>query len=1004
MFLKLRSVQPFTKDLEIEKISQMNHLMIHSSNQLLMTKFKYASKVNICKDIVEAEVWLAGLRHLIYLGKSYRCVYIDISDVLRHVSQLLIMFKELKLLLAFSTTNLPSSDVASGRASMQLRTSCADGYRISVSNTPSCSNPSSGPDDIESLGDVYLWGKVCCDGTCTDGSANGFSSKTDVLTPKLLDSNVVIDVQKISCGVRHFSLLTKQGEIFTCGEESGGRLGHGIDRDYGRPRLVEFLSVTNIDSVACGEFHTCAVSTSGDLYSWGDGSHNAGLLGHGTDVSHWIPKRVSGPLEGTQVSSVACGNFHSALSTSDGRLFTFGDGTFGALGHGDRQSVQFPKEVASLIGLKTLKVACGVWHTAAIIEIINNQTGHSTSKKLFTWGDGDKYRLGHSNRESYTEPTCIAALIDYNFHQLACGHTMTVGLTTSGHVFTMGSPAHGQLGNPQANGKSPSMVQDKLVGEFVEEIACGAYHVAVLTSRSEVFTWGKGANGRLGHGDIEDRNTPTLVESFKDRIVRSVSCGASYTASICVHKWAVPGADQSVCSGCRQAFGFTRIRHNCYNCGLVYCHACSSRKALKAALAPIPGRPQRVCDSCYAKLIKAAESGSNNNNNVSNFNKRLSTQIPRDGSRLRTSRLLISPIMEPVKYHEVKSGRYGSKSDSYSIVRSSQVPAFQNLKDVAFPSSLSAHQNALRPGAVTTQFPPRPRRSSSPQSGKSMFSRGVIDGFKKSNDVLSQEVSKLQNQVKHLKQKSDKQDSDIRKLRNDSKHAESLAAAKAAKRTVAVDVFKCITSQLNELTEKLPPEISDDETFKALTHKVNSYINTYGSDTSSSCSCLQSDQPEQSCTASEVTGKKYLKIDENEDLEEPNKSTQNVDGSQDASQNADISPQDNGESSTTNDTASRKSTEGSSRIHKHARSEGVNEVIEQYEPGVYVTLLQLPDGTKMFKRVRFSKRRFAEQQAVEWWKENKVRLLKKYSPAKPRNTSSAPPPPPENNEEPPPST
>lgn len=33
-----------------------------------------------------------------------------------------------------------------------------------------------------------------------------------------------------------------------------------------------------------------------------------------------------------------------------------------------------------------------------------------------------------------------------------------------------------------------------------------------------------------------------------------------------------------------------------------------------------------------------------------------------------------------------------------------------------------------------------------------------------------------------------------------------------------------------------------------------------------------------------------------------------------------------------------------------------------------------------------SKRRFAEQQAEEWWKENKDRLLKKYSPAKPTIT------------------
>lgn len=108
----------------------------------------------------------------------------------------------------------------------------------------------------------------------------------------------------------------------------------------------------------------------------------------------------------------------------------------------------------------------------------------------------------------------VSSLIDYNFHQLACGHSITVALTISGHVFTVGSTVHGQLGNPLSDGRIPCLVQDKLVTESVDEIACGAFHVAVLTSRSEVFTWGKGANGSLGHGDIEDRKTPTLVEAL----------------------------------------------------------------------------------------------------------------------------------------------------------------------------------------------------------------------------------------------------------------------------------------------------------------------------------------------------------------------------------------------------------------------------------------------------------------------------------------------------------
>lgn len=649
-----------------------------------------------------------------------------------------------------------SSHVAFECANMQ-RTSNVDGFRISVSSTPSCSSQTSGPDDIESLGDVYLWGEIWSDGGETDVTGKPVAVKIDVLTPKPLETNIVLDVHQIACGVRHIALVTRQGEVFTWGEESGGRLGHGIDKDFSRPRLIDFLAVTNIDFIACGEFHTCAISSNGDLYTWGDGTHNAGLLGHGNDVSHWIPKRVSGVLEGLQIVSVACGTWHSALATSSGKLFTFGDGMFGALGHGDRESVPYPKEVNSLSGLKVIAVSCGVWHTAAIIEVTNQSGANVSSRKLFTWGDGEKYRLGHGNKDAYLSPTCVSSLIDYNMQQLACGHNMTIALTTSGHIFSMGSNAYGELGNPQSDGKAPCLVQDRLVGEFVEQISCGAHHVVVITLRGDVFSWGRGANGRLGHGDTEDRNVPTLVEALKDKHVRNITCGSNYTTSICIHKW-VSGVDQSVCTACRQAFGFTRKRHNCYNCGMVHCHACSSKKALKAALAPTPGKPHRVCDSCYIKLKKAAEMG------TSAFINRVSTQRPSIDVNPRldakSSRVLLSPTVEPVKYLEIKSGGSGLKSN-YSIVRASQVPSLVQLKDVSFPSSLSALQYALKPNITSSSQPqpqyqsisrptsPYSRRQSPPRTSSATpgYSRGVIDSLKKSNDVLTQEIAKLQNQV-----------------------------------------------------------------------------------------------------------------------------------------------------------------------------------------------------------------------------------------------------------------
>ncbi|KAF8014375.1 hypothetical protein BT93_H0267 [Corymbia citriodora subsp. variegata] len=852
---------------------------------------------------------------------------------------------------------------------MQLRTSTGDGFRISVSSTPSCSSGGSGQDDIESLGDVYVWGEIWSDGP--DHGLTNSPRKIDVLTPRPLESNVVLDVHQIACGIHHVALVTKQGEVFTWGEESGGRLGHGSERDFSRPHLVEFLAVTNVDSIACGEYHTCAVSISGDLFSWGDGTHNAGLLGHGTHVSHWLPKRVSGIMEGVQVLSVACGTWHTALATSSGKLYTFGDGTFGVLGHGDCESVPYPKEVQLLSGLKTIKVACGVWHTAAIVEVMMSQSsgGNISSRKLFTWGDGDKYRLGHGNKDTYLLPTCVSALIDYNFHQLACGHTMTIALTTSGHVFTMGSTSYGQLGNPNSEGKLPCLVQDRLVGEFVEEISCGAFHVAVLTSRSEVYTWGRGANGRLGHGDVDDRKIPTMVEALRDRHLKSISCGSNFTASICIHKW-VSGADQSVCTGCRQAFGFTRKRHNCYNCGLVHCHACSSKKALKAALAPTPGKPHRVCDACYAKL-KAAENGNMSymKGKTNTMRQSIDTREKMDRGSVKSSRILLSPTIEPVKYIEVKPGKLGAKAEP-SVIRASQVPSLLQLKDIAFPSSLSALQSALKPVATNCTPPqsapnsrsasPYSRRPSPPRSTTPVFSRSVVDSLSKTNEYLNQEITKLQNQVRTLKQRCDFQDMEIKKLNKDAQGAALKAAQKSSQCTKAKEVVNSVATQLKEIMESLSPEAHNNEKFNTLCAQVETFLNTDA-------------MPENSCSSS---------VNVDNDQHRLSMDQADTVGMNDSLNDNQTSTNEDSGTSSMQGAVPQQNTENSSNSNSSSvmRKEGLSQVIEQFEPGVYITVDVLPNGVKAFKRVRFSKRRFAEQQAEEWWNNNKDRVFKKYPP------------------------
>ncbi|KAJ6754999.1 INACTIVE PHOSPHOLIPASE C-LIKE PROTEIN 2 [Salix purpurea] len=820
-----------------------------------------------------------------------------------------------------------------------------DAFRVSLSSAVSSSSQGSGHDDGEALGDVFIWGEGIGDGVLGGGThrvGSFFGVKMDSLLPKALESAVVLDVHNIACGGQHAALVTKQGEIFSWGEESGGRLGHGVDSDVFHPKLIEALSNTNIEFTACGEYHTCAVTLSGDLYTWGDGTYNFGLLGHGNEVSHWVPKRVDGPLEGIHVSSISCGPWHTAVVSSAGQLFTFGDGTFGVLGHGDRKSISLPREVESLKGLRTVQAACGVWHTAAVVEVMvgNLSSSNCSSGKLYTWGDGDKGRLGHGDKEAKLVPTCVAVLVEPNFCQVACGHSLTIARTTSGHVYTMGSPVYGQLGNPQSDGKLPTRVEGKLSKCSVEEIACGAYHVAVLTSKTEVYTWGKGANGRLGHGDTDDKNLPSLVEALKDKQVKSIACGTNFTAAICLHKW-VSGVDQSMCSGCRLPFNFKRKRHNCYNCGLAYCHSCSSKKSLKASMAPNPNKAYRVCDNCYNKLRKVFETDASSQSCVSrrgSVNQGPSEFIDKDEKLDTRSRAQLARFssMESLKQAESLSKRNkklefnssrvspvpngGSQWGAFNISKSFN-PMFASSKKF-FSASVPGSRIISRATSPISRRPSPPRSTTpTPTLGGLTSPKIVVDDAKRTSESLSQEVIKLRAQVENLACKTQLQEAELERTTKLLKEAIVIAGEETAKCKAAKEVIKSLTAQLKDMAERLPVGA-------ARSIKSPLFASFGSSPTSNDVSTIDHLNGQIACQEPDTNGF------HSQLLSNVSSTTSN--------RSAGHNKQGHFEATTKN---------GSRTKEGELRHEA--EWVEQNEPGVYITLTSLPGGVKDLKRVRF---------------------------------------------------
>ena len=71
-----------------------------------------------------------------------------------------------------------------------------------------------------------------------------------------------------------------------------------------------------------------------------------------------------------------------------------------------------------------------------------------------------------------------------------------------------------------------------LTNIFVKDIDCGESHTVALTDKGEVYTWGGGLLGQLGHGDYFRQTLPIKVANLADSEIVQLSCGKRHTAAI----------------------------------------------------------------------------------------------------------------------------------------------------------------------------------------------------------------------------------------------------------------------------------------------------------------------------------------------------------------------------------------------------------------------------------------------------------------------------------------
>ncbi|XP_052197694.1 ultraviolet-B receptor UVR8 isoform X2 [Diospyros lotus] len=230
---------------------------------------------------------------------------------------------------------------------------------------------------ITDQGDALSWGAGGSGrlGHGHEPSIWGFLRSTSEYTPRLIKKLEGVKVKSIAAGMLHSACIGENGSVFILGEKAVDKLVLGQEKSATTPFMISNLPRS--EEVACGGYHTCVVTSGGELYTWG--SNENGCLGNGrTDVSH-LPERVQGPFLTTSVCQVSCGWKHTA-AISEGNIYTWGwggsHGTFSEDGHssggqlGQGSDVDYIKPMRVHLGknVKALQISCGFNHTGAILE------------------------------------------------------------------------------------------------------------------------------------------------------------------------------------------------------------------------------------------------------------------------------------------------------------------------------------------------------------------------------------------------------------------------------------------------------------------------------------------------------------------------------------------------------------------------------------------------------------------------------------------------------------
>ena len=272
---------------------------------------------------------------------------------------------------------------------------------------------------LTAAGIAYCWGR-------NDLGQLGNGTNVQSLTPVAVQGGRVFTT--LGIGGNHSCGLTSTGAAYCWGDNSQGGLGDGTMGQRTTPVAVQSgLTFTAI--VTGNSNQTCALTTSGAAYCWGDNTW--GALGDGTTTSRLTPVPVMGGHVFTRLTTQVqtCG------LTVDGTAFCWGFNDSGQIGDGTTTRRLTPVRVQG--GLTFTTLAAGNNHTC----------GLTPSGAAFCWGSDAFGAIGDGTTSTDPRLTPTAVQGGLSFASLVAGSDHVCGLTSTGTAYCWGNNTNGQLGD-----------------------------------------------------------------------------------------------------------------------------------------------------------------------------------------------------------------------------------------------------------------------------------------------------------------------------------------------------------------------------------------------------------------------------------------------------------------------------------------------------------------------------------------------------------------------------